>query len=411
MKKEYSLKLFWIGLICLILYVPLLLVSSLASERKERRTQVVYEIGQNWGGAQIITTPFLRKKATNINDWYEKEIFFESSPSLEAKQTVEIRKKGNYKIPFYILKTKISGEISSEEIIKKENLEFVFGVKHSSKLNDIKLKIGNKEFLKYKTEKHFIVFNIPNFELESPIYSLEFTLSGSEKFHLLPLSNNSKLILESNWSDPSFTGLQLPLEREITSTGFKASWNYNLQKTKEEKVNLLKLFDSNESVLEESFGVDLIFTIDTYHLVDRVIKYGFLFIGLTIGIFFLFEAIYSLSVAIVQYIQIGLSLVLFYLLLLSFSEYIPFAIAYIIAAFSILIQISSFGIVVLKSKQRAFIIACIMFFLYSFLLLLINLEEHSLLAGSIALFIILSLSMYLTRNIDWEKISETNLEK
>jgi inner membrane protein len=102
--------------------------------------------------------------------------------------------------------------------------------------------------------------------------------------------------------------------------------------------------------------------------------------------------------------------VLFYLLLLSFSEYIPFSFAYSIAALSILIQISSFGIVVLKSKQRAIIIACIMFFLYSFLLLLINLEEHSLLAGSIALFIILSLSMYLTRNVEWDKIAETKKE-
>jgi inner membrane protein len=410
MKKEYSLKLFWIGLICLILYVPLLLVSSLASERKERRTQVVYEIGQNWGGSQILTTPFLRKKAKPTEDWFDKEIYFETSPSLEATQTVEIRKKGNYKIPFYLLKTKIYGEINSEEITLSENLEFVIGVKYATKLNDLKLKLGNKEFTKYKTESHFIVFSIPKIELNNLNYSLEFTLSGSEKFHLLPLSNTTKFILESNWSNPSFTGLQLPLEREITKTGFKASWNFNLQKNKEDKINLLRLYHNNESILEESFGVDLIFTIDTYHLVDRVIKYGFLFIGLTIGIFFLFEAIYSLSVHIIQYVLIGLSLVLFYLLLLSFSEYIPFSFAYSIAALSILIQISSFGIVVLKSKQRAIIIACIMFFLYSFLLLLINLEEHSLLAGSIALFIILSLSMYLTRNVEWDKIAETKKE-
>lgn len=152
---------------------------------------------------------------------------------------------------------------------------------------------------------------------------------------------------------------------------------------------------------DEIFGVSLILAVDSYHIINRVVKYGFLFIWLTFAAFFVFEAIYSLRVHLIQYVFIGFALLLFYLLLLSFSEYIGFAAAYLLAVFAVLGQVYGYAIVVLKSKIRARILGVGMGSLYGFLYVLINLEEYSLVTGSISLFLFLSVVMYFTRNLDW----------
>lgn len=152
---------------------------------------------------------------------------------------------------------------------------------------------------------------------------------------------------------------------------------------------------------DEIFGVSLIVALDSYHLINRVVKYGLLFIGLTFAGFFVFEAIYALRVHLIQYVFVGFALLLFYLLLLSFSEYIGFAVAYLVAALAVLAQIYGYAIVVLRSKNRAFVLGTGISILYGFLYILINLEEYSLVTGSISLFLLLTAIMYFTRNVDW----------
>jgi inner membrane protein len=160
-----------------------------------------------------------------------------------------------------------------------------------------------------------------------------------------------------------------------------------------------------QNLQEEIFGVSLIIAVDGYHLINRVIKYGFfIYRSYLCRIFYIFEAIYSLRVHLIQYIFVGFALILFYLLLLSFSEYLGFAPAYLIAALAIVFQIYGYAIVVLRSKNRAVVLGTGISLLYGFLFVLINLEEYSLLTGSIALFALLSGIMYFTRNIDWYNI-------
>jgi inner membrane protein len=78
-----------------------------------------------------------------------------------------------------------------------------------------------------------------------------------------------------------------------------------------------------------AYAVKFINAVDTYTMSDRTIKYGLLFLMITFGAFFLFEVLKKLRIHPMQYTLVAAALGVFYLLLLSFSEHIDFAIAYL----------------------------------------------------------------------------------
>ncbi len=400
MKKEYSMKLFWIGLLGLILCIPLALINNLADERRERRAIVASQLGRVWGGAQLIATPFLSSQPNAVMN----EMSFSSDVEIKGKQIAEIRKKGTYQIPFYNLDLVISGKVSLPTK-KAESYYLVFPVASLLKVSIESAKYGDKPLKQIKNDSRFIAFRIiPETREEENSYEIKLKLTGMEKFFILPMASKIKLEIESNWADPSFTGRALPDDRTIDKNGFKAIWNFKNQDDLTQKIHLFNMMEESSEFVnlqDEIFGVSLIVAVDSYHLINRVIKYGFLFIGLTFAGFFVFEAIYSLRVHLIQYIFVGFGLLLFYLLLLSFSEYIGFALAYLLAAFAVIAQIYGYAIVVLRSKNRALVLGTGISILYGFLYILINLEEYSLVIGSIALFSLLSGIMYFTRNVDW----------
>jgi inner membrane protein len=143
-----------------------------------------------------------------------------------------------------------------------------------------------------------------------------------------------------------------------------------------------------------------------YRQIMRSIKYAILFIILTFLAFFMFEVLAGLRIHPLNYLLIGLAIALFYLLLLSFAELIGFPRAYTISAGATTTLITVYSRSVLKAEKRAGIIASILTVLYSYLYVLLQLDEFSLVLGSIFLFIILATTMYLTRNIDWYTFSE-----
>jgi Inner membrane protein involved in colicin E2 resistance len=63
--------------------------------------------------------------------------------------------------------------------------------------------------------------------------------------------------------------------------------------------------------------------------------------------------------------------------------------------------ITSYTKGVLKDKLQTGIILLILVLLYSYLYIVLQLQDLALMIGSIGLFSILSLVMYLTRKIDW----------
>jgi inner membrane protein len=219
MKKEYSMKLFWIGFLGLMLCIPLALISNLADERRQRREAVALQLGRVWGGAQLIAMPFLSKQPNAAID----QMSFSSNVDIKGKQSVEIRKKGTYQIPFYNLDLDISGKVSLPAS-KDKTYYLVFPVSSLLRVSVESAKYGNKPIKQIKNDSRFIAFKIvPETDEEEISYELKVKLTGMEKFHILPMANNIRLEIDSNWGDPSFTGRSLPDTRTIDKNGFTKS--------------------------------------------------------------------------------------------------------------------------------------------------------------------------------------------
>ncbi|MCB6168135.1 inner membrane CreD family protein, partial [Bifidobacterium longum] len=83
-----------------------------------------------------------------------------------------------------------------------------------------------------------------------------------------------------------------------------------------------------------AFSADVMSLADQYQLTDRATKYAILLIGLTFMAFFVFESLTRRPLHPMQYLLVGLSLVLFYLVLLALSEHIGLTAAWLAASLS-----------------------------------------------------------------------------
>jgi len=150
-----------------------------------------------------------------------------------------------------------------------------------------------------------------------------------------------------------------------------------------------------------SFGVNLLLPVDEYQKTMRTAKYAIMFIGLTFLSFFMIELLNRKSLHPIQYLLIGFALLVFYTLLLSFSEYMLFKYAYLIAGAGIIFLITAYTKSVLKSNLLTAVIFGLLLILYGYLYIVMQLQDLALLMGSVGLFVILAVVMYLTRKIDW----------
>jgi inner membrane protein len=130
----------------------------------------------------------------------------------------------------------------------------------------------------------------------------------------------------------------------------------------------------------------------------------FCFIALTFLTFFFCEITNERKIHPIQYILIGLALVMFFTLLLSLSEQVGFDNAYLISATAIILMITMYAQSILKNLRISGIIGGILILLYGFIYIILQLENMALLFGSIGLFAILALVMYISRKIDWYQV-------
>lgn len=145
----------------------------------------------------------------------------------------------------------------------------------------------------------------------------------------------------------------------------------------------------------------LVQPVDTYQAVTRATKYAVLFIGMTFLVYFLIEVFGNAALHPIQYMLVGGANCIFYLLLLSLAEHIPFTIAYLVSACASLVVITLYSTSILNSRRKALVVFVVLSGLYSWLYVTLRSESYALLIGSIGLFLFLNTGMYLTRNIDW----------
>ncbi|HIQ15709.1 MAG TPA: hypothetical protein EYH38_09120, partial [Leucothrix sp.] len=189
----------------------------------------------------------------------------------------------------------------------------------------------------------------------------------------------------------------LPKSKIISKAGFNAEWVIpHLARNYPQSW----LMDKEKYKLQElSTGVDLFTPVSLYAKVKRAVKYGVLFIGLTFLTFLVFEVTVKARLHIIQYAIIGLSLSLFYLLLISLSEQIPFMMAYIYAASAIVGIITLYTFAVLRSFGKGLFILILLGSLYTALYFILQMEDYALIAGSGVMLFVLVILMIATRNI------------
>jgi len=218
--------------------------------------------------------------------------------------------------------------------------------------------------------------------------------------HFVPLSGNAKVSLQSAWSNPSFDGNNLPGERKVDDNGFSAVWTIN-------KANLpfgTVLQGTTFNKDNFSFGISMLQPADQYAKTMRSVKYAILIIGLTFSLFFIVEIMQKKPLHPVQYVLVGLALVIFYTLLLSVSEFMVFDQAYLIAALATILLITLYAKSHFANWKTAVLFGLVLCGLYGFIFVLIRLEDTALLVGSIGLFLVLAMVMYGSRKIDWYNI-------
>jgi inner membrane protein len=128
-------------------------------------------------------------------------------------------------------------------------------------------------------------------------------------------------------------------------------------------------------------------------------------ISLTFLIFFLVEILNKRKIHPFQYALVGLALCLFYILLVSIFEHSNFNLAYGISTTGVIFMISLYSLSVFKKIKLSLKFLSTLVGLYGFLFVTLQLADYTLLMGSIGLTLILALTMYFTRNINWYKLN------
>lgn len=444
-KDSVLAKIGSIAILMLLLLIPLGMIDSLLDERLARRDSTINEITATWGKAQTIVGPVLIIPYRYLyRGWVEETIKKDDQEIRRQKEVIENRVANAYFLPSHL---QIKGDLKPNQLHRGIYDAIVYTGNLTingefSKLDFSSFKVADKDILWDEAAISFALSDlrgthetlmleadkqklalipgslVPNFvsgvqttikgllnnEKRTLNIALNLVLNGSSGLQIAPLGIQNEVDLQSSWQDPSFNGAFLPTQRTLSTQGFKAQWQVSyygrdyLQQWTDTINN--EAFNSN-AVNSSLFGLTLVSPIDSYRNVERSIKYGILFITLIFTAFFLFEVSGKIKIHPFQYLLVGAALCLFYLALLSLSEFIPFVVAYIIAALVSMILITLYSMAVLKNGKRGLLIAGGLVTTYGFLYITLQAVDYALLTGTIGLFMALSLVMYITRNIDW----------
>ncbi|MET0081327.1 MAG: cell envelope integrity protein CreD, partial [Candidatus Thiodiazotropha lotti] len=212
---------------------------------------------------------------------------------------------------------------------------------------------------------------------------------------------NTHVDIQADWPDPSFFGRYLPSSRVIDAAGFQANWNVSsFSSNAAQHISACESGNCSQLMLD-GFGVRLFNSVDIYQQSERSVKYALLFIVLTFASFFLYEVMKGLRLHPMHYLLVGLSLTVFYLLLISLSEHMAFHSAYLVATLASAALIGFYIGSVLASRKHGVGITTALLLLYGMLYAILSSEDNSLLMGSLLIFGVLSLVMVVTRRVDW----------
>lgn len=406
-----------------LLLIPSVMVENLIIERQSRQEEAIEEVSAKHAGSQELTGPVLTIPYTvtttdaGSNATKDQLHYLHILPeklTVKGKVTPEERKRGLFSVIVYQSQLRVDGEFTFDQLethgvqqkqLKLDKAFVTVGISDLKGVRDqVDLRMNGEVFrcgpgvISTDVIKSGLNTRVPLDTLGSNLrFSFNLSLNGSESLTFAPIGKETNVQLQSPWKDPSFDGFFLPISRTVNTNGFSAHW-----KALDINRNFPQVWTGRKySVSGASFGVKLQLPVDVYQKSMRVAKYAILFIVLTFLVFFFVEVINRVLIHPIQYILVGLALVLFYVLLLGFSEQVTFNFAYILATGMTVLLIALYSRSLLKSWSLAGMMAGILSITYGFIFIIIQLQDFALLFGALGVFAILATTMYFSRKVDW----------
>jgi len=435
LQESVTVKLAFIGLLILVLLIPSSLIDGLINERAARQEEMIQDVSDKWSASQLIQGPVLiipYTKHVKYLDTSQKEkekdvidnlYVLPDNLHIKAELKTQILHRGIFDVVVYNTIIRVIGNFAKADL---NSLNLLPGQLLTAK-SKITFSISDLKGLKTnptvniagqlsQAEPTFTQNSLFNNGLQAPVNLSAFTdngipfdytldLKGSQELSFLHLGKTTEVEASGNWNSPSFDGRYLPDVRKVNNNGFSAKWKmlYYNRPYPQQWTGDDTLLANTKKQADATFGIKLRLPVDQYQKTTRTSKYSLLIILLTFISLFLTEIIRKQKVHVFNYILIGAAMIIYYSLLLSFSEQIGFNAAYLIASAATVILIASFTASLLKNKGAALLFGFILSVFYIFIYVIIQLEDFALMIGSVALFIIIAMLMYFSRKINWDR--------
>jgi inner membrane protein len=446
--RSFIAKVISITGLLFVLFIASSIVAGLVRERQQYRATAQESIGNSYPGDQIFTGPifvinyeehYIEEKLETIGK-VTKKIRVPSVKTAEyyvlpeqltiaQQQQIKERKRGIFKLPTYQSQLDVSGSVklpTAEQLQRTEKdsvikvlprVSMLVIVSDARGLSQVQanLKTTSLELNPSieRTALGPVAKLVGDFARYSDIagerqsFSLKLGLAGTSSIFFSPIGRNTQISLQTDWPHPSFTGAVLPTSSKKSDAGYSAQWLIDSVSTESPSLVLAALTSDKKIQTDrspsafQSVGMQLIDPVDIYVLNDRSTKYAMLFVVLILGSFVVFELFKQLKIHPVQYLMVGLAIVMFFLLLLSLSEQIGFAKAYLVAASACTLLIAVYASFILGSWRRAIPLGLGITGLYLALYKILNSEQDALLMATLLLFSLLSVVMLATRKTNW----------
>jgi len=448
-----GVKLIIVCALVLLMSIPAMFISYISYERSNRADEVTREVSQRYGGEQYISGPILvapyvqtdvRGRIAESGNYV---VFADKGYAAFSDIETSIRKRSLFKVPTYqgdgtligqfdkvpekIPEAGMSIDWNRAKIVValsdvrglKKDIEMTLPngavrtfepANFDSSVNLFKGKNGTEQAI--ITSKNYQAYgwmsqsqpqtylSVPAFDLveKGQPFSVKVNMSlgGAKRLGVTPFAQSTTVSVSSDWADPGFEGGFPPDERDISETGFSATWSVPYLRRGirgQGKAHRLGALTGTDKIMT----VQLVSMDNPYQIVNRALKYAVMFIGLVFIAYFLFEVIVGVRVHPAQYILIGLAQSIFYLLLLAFAERIGFTGAFFISAGATIAATAGYAGAVFGHRKYIARAGFVFTLVYGLLYTLMRMQDFALMIGAIASFMAIAGTMYLTRNMDW----------
>jgi inner membrane protein len=451
----------------LLLCIPLAEIDSINNARGESQREAAQELAATYASSQtmigpLLLVPYVERWMEPLRDAQGKVIgqeqrskemvhaVFPDKLHIEGSMTPQERYRGIFKIPFYTLNATLTGGFTAFDpkvLPHSENdskIEFkapfiAFNVSDLRGLDGSPALVMGGEALRFKQRVPGLADNawfadgihapvtgaaLAAWQANTPLaFEMKLGLVGQDTLAIAPIADDTTAHLTSPWAHPSFGGRFLAAQRNVTPQGFDAQWRISSLVTsarEQVRAGLSGRVDGNDAAAVatassarpqrnlgplQTFDVSLAQPINVYSMSTRAGKYGVLFIGLVLMAAFMFELFRKLRLHPIQYGLVGLSIALFFLLLLALSEKFAFWIAYAAAASASVALLAVYFSAVLGGWKRGLSFGAFIALLYGALYGLLASESNALLLGALLIFGMLATLMLVTRKVDWYALS------